>query len=126
MLLVGAGSGSLDLGFAPAGWGWIAALALGSTVLGISAFLVGMRDIGPGTASIVSTAEPAVTVGLATTIYGEALGSSQLFGGVLVLGAVVILQLKSGERATGTVGDDAASDLAAAVTPARTLAHEPA
>jgi drug/metabolite transporter (DMT)-like permease len=126
MLAVGAGSGSLHLGFAAAGWGWIAALSLGSTVLGISAFLVGMRDVGPGTASIVSTAEPAVTVGLATTIYGEALGSSQVFGAVLVLGAVVILQLRSGAPAAGTVGGDAASDRAPAVTPARTFAHEPA
>jgi drug/metabolite transporter (DMT)-like permease len=125
-IVFGEGSGSLDLGFAAPGWAWIAALTLGSTVLGISAFLVGLRDVGPGTASIVSTAEPAVTVGLATMIYGEALGSWQLFGGVLVLGAVVILQLRGREAAPGTVGGDAASDLAAAVTPARTLAHEPA
>jgi drug/metabolite transporter (DMT)-like permease len=125
-VVFGEGSGSLDLGFAAPGWAWIAALTLGSTVLGISAFLVGLRDVGPGTASIVSTAEPAVTVGLATMIYGEALGSWQLFGGVLVLGAVVILQLRGREAAPGTVGGDAASDLAAAVTPARTLAHEPA
>ena len=61
-------------------WGWIALLTFGSTVVGISAFLVGMRDVGPATASIVSTAEPAVTVGLATTIYGEALGPTQVFG----------------------------------------------
>jgi hypothetical protein len=65
-----------------------------------------------------------VTVGLATMLYGEALGCAQLAGAVLVLAAVVILQLR-GDRA-GTVGDDAASDLAAAVTPARALAHEPA
>jgi drug/metabolite transporter (DMT)-like permease len=121
MLGVGTTTGSLHFGFALAGWEWIALLACGSTVLGISAFLVGMRDVGPGTASIVSTAEPAVTVGLATTIYGEALGSSQIFGAVLVLGAVVILQMRD-----GTVGDDAPADLPAPVAPARTLAHEPA
>lgn len=121
MLLVGGSTGSLHFGFALAGWEWIALLACGSTVLGISAFLVGMRAVGPGTASIVSTAEPAVTVGLATTIYGEALGSSQIFGAVLVLGAVVILQMRD-----GTVGDDAPADLPAPVAPARALAHEPA
>ena len=68
-------------------------LACGSTVLGITAFFVGLREVGPATASIVSTAEPAVTVGLATSIYGEALGPGQLAGGVLVLAAVVVLQL---------------------------------
>lgn len=118
---VGFGTGSLDVGFATAGWGWIALLACVSTVLGISAFLIGLREVGAATASIVSTAEPAVTVGLATTIYGEALGPSQMFGAVLVLGAVVILQMRD-----GTVGDDAAAARPAAVTSARTFAHEPA
>ncbi|WCB96662.1 hypothetical protein DSM104299_05427 [Baekduia alba] len=118
---VGFGTGSLDVHFAAAGWGWIALLTGGSTVLGISAFLVGLREVGPATASIVSTVEPAVTVALATTIYGEALGPSQMFGAVLVLGAVVILQMRE-----GTVGDDAPATLPAAVTSARALAHEPA
>jgi drug/metabolite transporter (DMT)-like permease len=120
-LVVGAGSGSLDLHFAAAGWGWIAAMALGSTVLGVSAFFVGLREVGPATASIVSTAEPVVTVALATLIYGEALGAGQLAGGVLVLGAVVILQLR-----TGTVDGDAAAAHAPALPPARTLAHDAA
>jgi drug/metabolite transporter (DMT)-like permease len=124
MVLVGGASGSIDFGFAPAGWAWIAAMACGSTVLGVSAFFVGLRDVGPATASIVSTIEPAVTVGLATTIYGEALGSSQLAGGVLVLGAVVILQLR-GPTADSVAGD-AAADHAPVVAPARALAHEPA
>jgi drug/metabolite transporter (DMT)-like permease len=120
-LAVGAGSGSLDLHFAAAGWGWIAAMALGSTVLGISAFFAGLREVGPASASIVSTAEPVVTVALATLIYGEALGPGQLAGGILVLGAVVILQLR-----TGTVDDDVPPARSPAVAPARALAHEPA
>jgi drug/metabolite transporter (DMT)-like permease len=120
-LVFGVGSGSLDLHFAAAGWGWIAAMALGSTVLGVSAFFVGLREVGPATASIVSTAEPVVTVALATAIYGEALGAGQLAGGVLVLGAVVILQLR-----TGTVESDVAPAHAPALPPARTLAHDAA
>ena len=120
-LVVGLGSGSLDLHFAAAGWGWIAAMALGSTVLGVSAFFVGLREVGPATASIVSTAEPVVTIALATAIYGEALGAGQLAGGVLVLGAVVILQLR-----TGTVEGDVAPAHAPALPPARTLAHDAA
>jgi drug/metabolite transporter (DMT)-like permease len=120
-LVTGLGSGSLDLHFGAEGWGWIAAMALGSTVLGVSAFFVGLREVGPATASIVSTAEPVVTVGLATAIYGEALGAGQLAGGVLVLGAVVILQLR-----TGTVEGDVASAHAPALPPARTLAHDAA
>jgi drug/metabolite transporter (DMT)-like permease len=119
---VGAASGSLSFGFDASGWLWILALAWGSTVLGIAAFLSGMRAVGPATASIVSTVEPAVTVGLAMAVYGESLGPSQIAGGVLVLGAVVVLQL----RPAGSVDADAAADHAPAVAPARALAHEPA
>jgi drug/metabolite transporter (DMT)-like permease len=122
LFAAGLAGGSLDVGFAAAGWGWIAALACGSTVLGISAFFLGLRDVGPATASIVSTAEPAITVGLATAIYGEALGAGQLAGGVLVLVAVVVLQL----RGAGTVNSHDVADPAAAAASARTLAHDPA
>ncbi|WP_324910883.1 DMT family transporter [Baekduia sp.] len=122
MTTVGAASGSLSFGFDPSGWLWVLALAWGSTVLGIAAFLSGMRAVGPATASIVSTVEPAVTVGLAMALYGESLGPSQIAGGVLVLGAVVVLQL----RPAGSVDADAAADHAPAVAPARALAHEPA
>jgi drug/metabolite transporter (DMT)-like permease len=122
LFAAGLGSGSLDVTFGAAGWGWIAALACGSTVLGISAFFLGLRDVGPATASIVSSAEPAVTVGLATIIYSEALGGGQLAGGALVLIAVVVLQL----RPTGTVSSNDAADPAPAAAPARAIAHEPA
>jgi drug/metabolite transporter (DMT)-like permease len=118
---VAAGSGSLDFHLAAAGWGWIAAMALGSTVLGVSAFFVGLRAVGPATASIVSTAEPVVTVALAMLVYGEALGAGQLAGGVLVLGAVVILQLRA-----DTVDDDVAPAHAPALPPARALSHSSA
>jgi drug/metabolite transporter (DMT)-like permease len=122
LTVVGAGTGSLRLGFDAAGWGWIAALAAGSTVVGISAFFVGLREVGPANASIVSTAEPAVTVGLATLVYGEALGPGQLAGAVLVLGAVIVLQM----REAGTVSVHDAADRAPAAAPARAFAHEPA
>jgi drug/metabolite transporter (DMT)-like permease len=122
LFAVGLSSDSLDLSFPAAGWGWVAALSCGSTVLGVSAFFLGLRDVGPATASIVSTAEPVVTVGLATAVYGEALGSSQLAGGVLVLVAVVLLQ----RRGRGTVSSHEPADRAPAPAPARALAHEPA
>jgi drug/metabolite transporter (DMT)-like permease len=45
--------------------------------------------IGPTTASIVSTAEPVVTVLLAFAAFGEVIGALQLLGGALVLAAVL-------------------------------------
>jgi drug/metabolite transporter (DMT)-like permease len=74
-----------------AGWGWLACLALVSTVGAVSLFFAGLRRVGPTTASIISTAEPAVTVLLAFVVFGELLGPVQLLGGALVLGAVLML-----------------------------------
>ncbi len=79
---------------APAGiaWLWIAAIALVSTVLPVSTFLLGLERVGGPTASIVSTVEPVLTVSLAVVLLGETLGPAQLLGGALVVAAVVALQ----------------------------------
>jgi drug/metabolite transporter (DMT)-like permease len=104
-----------------AGWAAFLGVAGISTVIAVTAFFAGLRLVGPATASIVSTAEPVVTVGLAVAIYAETLGPGQVAGGALVLLAVVLLQ-----RRAGTVASDAAPDHAAAPAPARALAREPA
>jgi len=74
-----------------AGWGWLACLAVVSTVAAVSLFFAGLRRVGPTTASILSTAEPVVTALLAFLVFGELLGPVQLIGGALVLGAVLAL-----------------------------------
>jgi drug/metabolite transporter (DMT)-like permease len=74
-----------------AGWGWIAALAVISTVAAISLFFAGLRRVGPTTAAIVATVEPLVTVLLAYLTFGERLSPVQLTGGALVLAAVVAI-----------------------------------
>jgi drug/metabolite transporter (DMT)-like permease len=77
-----------------AGWGWIACLAAVSTVAAISLFFAGLRRVGPTAASILSTAEPVVTVLLAYLVFAEHLGALQLLGGALVLGAVPVLHAR--------------------------------
>jgi drug/metabolite transporter (DMT)-like permease len=111
-------SGTIDLGFEPAGWGWIVGLALASTVLPIVAFLAGLPKVGPATASIVSTVEPMVSVAMAMLWFGERLGVVQVVGGALVIIAVVLLAVKVRDRVP-------ALDPAAAA-PARALASDPA
>jgi drug/metabolite transporter (DMT)-like permease len=66
-----------------AGWGWLACLALVSTVASISLFFAGLRRVGPTTASILATVEPLVTVLLALLVLGETLGVLQAVGGAL-------------------------------------------
>jgi drug/metabolite transporter (DMT)-like permease len=75
----------------PAGWGWLAGIAVVSTVAAVSLFFAGLKRVGPTTASILSTVEPVVTVVLAFLVFGELLGGLQLVGGGLVIAAVVVL-----------------------------------
>jgi drug/metabolite transporter (DMT)-like permease len=84
-----------------AGWGWLACLAVVSTVASISLFFAGLRRVGPTTASILATVEPLVTVLLAFLVFGETLGAVQVIGGGLVLAAVLVLQAVTA-RGVGT------------------------
>jgi drug/metabolite transporter (DMT)-like permease len=86
-----------------AGYGWLAALALVSTVGAIGLFFAGLRRVGPTAASILSTLEPVVTVALAAAAFGEALGPAQAVGGALVLGAAVALRTPAPAVAEGPV-----------------------
>jgi drug/metabolite transporter (DMT)-like permease len=90
--VAGVATGSLETGFAGDGWGWLAAIALVSTVTPILLFFAGMRRVGPSMAAILSTLEPPTTVVLAFLAFGESPTAVQLTGGMLVLAAVVLLQ----------------------------------
>jgi drug/metabolite transporter (DMT)-like permease len=79
------------------GWGMLVAMAVVSTVVALSLQFAGLRRVGPTTASIVSNAEPVVTVLLAFAVFGELLAPLQLLGGGLVLAGVLVL---SGRGAT--------------------------
>jgi drug/metabolite transporter (DMT)-like permease len=114
--VAGAVHGGIDLTLSTHGWLDIAGIVLVSTVLPVSTFLLGLRRVGPSTASILSCFEPVVTVSLAMALYGERLGPGQLAGGALVLAAVVLLQAK--------VRRNGATAQAAGPAPARALARE--
>jgi drug/metabolite transporter (DMT)-like permease len=100
LLPFGVLSGTLDLGFASAGWLWLALAAAISTVSAMLLFFSGMSRVGPSTAAILSTLEPPTTVALAFVAFGEALGAVQLLGAVAVLAAAVIVNLPRPAAAT--------------------------
>jgi drug/metabolite transporter (DMT)-like permease len=92
LTVAGAADGGLDPASVSAtGLAWLAGIAVVSTVGAVSLFFAGLERVGPTVASILSTAEPLVTVALAFVVFGESLGTVQLAGGGLVLGAVVVL-----------------------------------
>jgi drug/metabolite transporter (DMT)-like permease len=82
----------------PASWGWLASLAVVSTVGAVGLFFAGLHRVGPTTASILSTVEPLVTVLLAFLVFGETLTAVQVAGGALVLGAVLVLNVRRRPR----------------------------
>ena len=73
----------------------VIAVALVSTVLGISAFLAGVKRLGPSRASIASSIEPALTAAFAFTAFGERFGPVQMLGAGLVFASVPILELRA-------------------------------
>lgn len=75
-----------------AGAGWLAAIAVLSTVGAIALFFAALRRIGPTAAAILQTFEPVATVTLAAAAFGESLGPAQLIGGAVVLFAVLIVR----------------------------------
>jgi drug/metabolite transporter (DMT)-like permease len=82
----------LRLNITPAGWLLVLVMSIVSTVIAISTFFAGLKLVGPSRAAIISTVEPAVTVGLAALVLHETLTLEQLLGGMLIMAAVLVLQ----------------------------------
>jgi drug/metabolite transporter (DMT)-like permease len=94
LTIVGAATRTLHAPQQPMGWFWAAMLAIFSTVVPIATLLAGIRIVGAPTAAILSCAEPAVTVVTTALLYSERLTPGQLAGGVAILGAVLLLQIR--------------------------------
>jgi drug/metabolite transporter (DMT)-like permease len=75
-------------------WAAIAALTIFSTVLPSVFFLMGLIRLGPVRTAIISTVEPFLTALLGVLVLGQALTVPTLLGGVLIIGAVVLLQFR--------------------------------
>jgi len=106
-------AGDVDVGaVSGAGLGWLAAIGIVSTVAAIGLFFAGLRRVGPSAASILSTVEPVVTVGLAYAAFGESLGPAQLAGGALVLGAVLAVRAPAAPAPTTAMSTPALAELA--------------
>ena len=73
--------------------GWLAMLGIIfiSTIIPVVTFLAGLEKIGPINAAMLSTLEPVVTVLLAMWLFGDKLQPIVMFGGGLILAAVILL-----------------------------------
>jgi drug/metabolite transporter (DMT)-like permease len=93
MFLAGATlRGEFHGGLDGAAWIIIAVLALWCTVMTFIAFLNGLAVLGPVRTAIISTFEPFWTAMLGAIVLGQTVGAGTLAGGVLIAGAVLLLQ----------------------------------
>ncbi|MBX3132011.1 MAG: DMT family transporter [Gemmatimonadaceae bacterium] len=93
-LVLAVSDGSFTYRMEPSTWAVIAVLTLFSTVLPGVFFLMGLVRLGPVRTAIVSTVEPFLTALLGVLVLRQALTLPTVLGGVLIIGAVLLLQLR--------------------------------
>ena len=86
------------------GWEVIAGTVIVATVIPAMAFLAGLQRIGATNSSMLSTLEPVVTVILAAVLFHDTLKPVTLFGGAMILVAVILLT-HSELRQNGPIGE---------------------
>jgi drug/metabolite transporter (DMT)-like permease len=84
----------IDESPSPATWLALAGLAVISVLLPYSLFFAGLRHVVSSRAIIISTLEPVTAIATAALIAGEKFTLLQGVGASLVLGAIVMLQVK--------------------------------
>lgn len=90
--VVALAQGQLMLPATAPGWAVSVGIAVVPTMVAITLFLAGLPRVGAARASLISTLELVVTVALAILVLGDRFTVLEAAGGVLVLGAVVIVQ----------------------------------
>jgi drug/metabolite transporter (DMT)-like permease len=93
-VIAGAVRGELALPPTVTAWALIAAIAVLCTVVALRTFLAGLALIGPARASVASSVEVLITIGLAVAFLGERIGPREVVGGALILGAVALHNLR--------------------------------
>jgi drug/metabolite transporter (DMT)-like permease len=93
-LIAGAVRGELGMPSTVTAWGLIVAIAVVCTVIALRSFLAGLALVGPARASVASSVEVLVTIGLAVAFLGERIGPREVIGGALILGAVALHNLR--------------------------------
>ncbi len=93
-MVMGGVKGDLTTLGGPTGVTVVVAGAFLGSVFALTAFLAGIRLVGPGTASLLVTVEVPFGLTLAAVVLGDRLTGLQLSGAAVVVGAIVMLQLR--------------------------------
>ncbi len=74
-------------------------LAIGGTVIPAITFFAGLKIVGSGTATIISTVEPAFVYILEVLVLGQVIISKNIIGGIIIAAAIILLNEKNNEIA---------------------------
>ena len=91
--------GAVSLALVPLEWprtdhGWtLLAVSTGLYVLATTLLFTAVKMIGPMRTAIIDNSAPVWAIALGALLLGERLSAVQLFGGALVIGAVLLVQL---------------------------------
>ena len=92
-------------------WGWLFYISVMGTVLPFALFFIGVNYIRSTRATITATLEP-ISAGLFAYLFlGEGMAPLQIVGGAMVVGAIVLLQLKREQDELAPVFIRSRSDL---------------
>lgn len=88
------------LGDAWAGWGVLILLAAGPTVAGFGLYNVSLGYLPSSVANLILSTEPVFTAAFAYLLLNERMTAIQVFGGLLILGGVILMRLFEKEPST--------------------------
>jgi len=89
---IGTATGQLAVPSTPQAWTILFCIAVFATAVPVVTFFAGLQYIGASRASIVSTAEPTVTVVLGAALFAEPVTATTVIGGAAILTGVIVLE----------------------------------
>lgn len=87
----------LWLGDSLVGWGILFLLAAGPTLTGFGLYNVSLGYLPSSVANLIVSLEPAITAAMAYALFGEWLNGTQIFGGLMILIAVIFFRIYEGK-----------------------------
>jgi drug/metabolite transporter (DMT)-like permease len=102
VLIPWAGVRGIDLSLSSEAWAAALGAIVVSAIIPIALFYTGVKMVGAGAASLLGVGEPLAGVLLAYAVLGESLSALQLLGGLLIVGAVVLLSVQARASANTT------------------------
>ncbi|GHO71992.1 hypothetical protein KSC_108840 [Ktedonobacter sp. SOSP1-52] len=92
--------------YSPMGWLLLVYLGLVPTAVAYGLFYAGLRLVEATVASVVVLLEPLVSIILSLIIFGNEMGAAGLIGGMLLLGAQLLLSQRTSRHTAGNAVEE--------------------